>query len=231
MLKYLSVGAGCLIAGFFIGFFVSNDINRNAAGETNVPQNHADAPFQKPPTQQLNGVKEPNGAAQPDITATLEKAKKEPENFDAQMKAGAMYEKIQRADKASEFFNAAAALKPTEYEKIVQLGNAFFDVREFEKAANFYNQALEKKPEDISVRTDFGITFVERQNPDYDRAIKEFQTSLQTNPKHEPTLYNLAIAFYKKGDAENAQKYLAQLEQASPNSQLIGKLKELISQK
>ena len=231
MLKYLSVGAGCLFVGFFIGFFVSNNINRNAVVETNLPPNHADTPFQNPPTQQLNGVKEPNGAMQPDVSATLDKAKKEPENFDAQMKAGAMYEKIQRADKASEFFNAAAALKPTEYDKIVQLGNAFFDVREFEKAGNFYQQALEKKPDDISVRTDFGITFVERQNPDYDRAIKEFQTSLQTNPKHEPTLYNISIACYKKGDAENAQKYFAQLEQANPNSQLIGKLKEIISPK
>ena len=110
MLKYFSIGAGCLVVGFFIGFFVSNNINRNAVVETNLPPNHADAPFQNPPLQPLNGVKEPNSAAKPDIVATLEKAKKEPENFDAQMKAGAMYEKIQRADKASEFFNAAAAL-------------------------------------------------------------------------------------------------------------------------
>ena len=39
-------------------------------------------------------------------------------------------------------------------------------------------QALEKKSDDIDVRTDLGITFVERKNPDFDRAIKEFQASL-----------------------------------------------------
>src|SRR6476661_1188814 len=100
------------------------------------------------------------------------------------MKAGDMYQKIQNFEKAAGFYETAAALKPVEYEKIVRLGNAFFDVRQFEKAEPFYQQALEKKSNDIAVRTDLGITFVERKNPDYDRAIKEFQSSLQLDPKH-----------------------------------------------
>ena len=232
MVKYLLVGAGCLVVGFFVGLFVSNNINRTASLQESeqLPPGHPDTPFLNQQTQ-VASVKEPNGAMLPDVSETLEKAKKEPENFDAQIKAGNMYSQIQRADKALEFFNTAAALKPTEYEKIVQLGNAFFDIGEYERAETYYTQALEKKADDISVRTDLGITFVERKNPDYDRAIKEFQTSLQTNPKHEPTLYNLAFAFHKKGDEANAQKYLAQLEQANPNSQLIGRLKQIFAQK
>jgi tetratricopeptide (TPR) repeat protein len=230
MQKYILTGAGCLIVGFFIGFFVSNNINRNANLQTNLPQNQADAPFLNQQTQAAS-VKEPTGAMLPDVSETLEKAKKEPENFEAQIKAGELFAKIQRADKALEYFDNAAALKPTEYENIVQLGNSYFDIREFKKAETFYLRAIEKKSDDINVRTDLGITFVERQNPDYDRAIKEFQTSLSLNPKHEPTLYYLAIAYFKKGDTENAQKYSAQLEQANPNSQLIRRLKELFSQK
>lgn len=230
MVKYFLVGAGCLVVGFFVGFFVSNNINRSAGTQPEISQNHPDTSFFNQQTQ-VASVKEPNGAMQPDVSETLDKAKKEPENFDAQIKAGNMYVQIQRADKALEFFNTAAALKPTEYEKIVQLGNSYFDIREFEKAETYYLQALEKKPDDIGVRTDLGITFVERRNPDYDRAIKEFQASMQLNPKHEPTLYNLAIAYSKKGDDANAQKYLAQLEQANPNSQLIGRLKQTISEK
>jgi len=230
MSKYFLIGAGCLVIGFFIGFFVSNTINRNANLGSSLPQTNLDAPFLNRQTQ-VAGVKEPNGAMMPDVSQTLEKAQKEPENFDAQIKAGNMYVQIQRIEKAVEFFNKAASLKPTENEKIVQLGNSFFDIGEFEKADAYYSQALEKNPNDISVRTDLGITFVERKNPDYDRAIKEFQTSLQLNPKHEPTLYNLAIAYFKKGDSANAQKYLAQLEQANPNSQLIGRLKQIFSEK
>ena len=228
MQKYILTGAGCLIVGFFIGFIVSNNINRNPNSQTNLPPSQTDAPFFNQKTQ-VASIKEPTGAALPDVSKTLETAQKEPENFDAQMKAGLVYSKIQRADKALEYYNNAAALKPNDYEKIVLLGNSYFDIREFQKAEVFYLQAIEKRSDDISIRTDLGITFVERQNPDYDRAIKEFQTSLLMNPKHEPTLYNLAIAYFKQNDQENANKYLAQLEQSNPTSELIGKLKELLA--
>jgi tetratricopeptide (TPR) repeat protein len=232
MVKYILVGAGCLIAGFFIGFFVSNNINRNAELQTTSTLNQVNPSFQNQPPTQVASVKEPNGAAlMPDIAETLDQAKNQPESFDAQMKAGDLYQKIQNFEKAAGFYDAAAVLKPAEYAQIVRLGNAFFDIRQFEKAAAFYSQALETKPADIGVRTDLGITFVERPNPDYDRAIKEFQESLKLNSKHEPTLYNLSAAYHKKGDAENAQKYLAQLEQANPNSPLVGKLKQTISGK
>ena len=226
--NYLLVGAACLVIGFFAGFFVSNNINRNAALPPAATQQNA--PFQTQQTQ-VASVKEPSGAMMPDVTETLDQAKNQPENFDAQMKAGDLYLKIQNFEKAAGFYDAAAALKPTEREKIVRLGNSFFDIRQFEKAETFYNQALEKKSDDVAVRTDLGITFVERQNPDYDRALKEFQTSLRSDPRHEPTLYNISIAYNRKGDAENAQKYLTQLEQANPNSPLIGRLKQIISQK
>lgn len=230
MVKYLLVGAGCLAVGFFVGFFVSNNLNRNAALQTSSTQNQQNAPFLNQQTQ-VASVKEPNGAMMPDVAETLNQARNQPENFESQMKAGDMYQKIQNFEKAAGFYDAAAVLKPTDYAQIVRLGNAFFDVRQFEKAEAFYNQALEKKPDDVAVRTDLGITFVERPIPDYDRAIKEFHESLRLNPKHEPTLYNLSIAYSKKGDAENAQKYLTQLEQANPKSQLPGRIKQIISAK
>ena len=223
--KYLLVGAACLVAGFFIGFFVSNNINRNAVLQADSTQ--PNAPFFNQQTQ-VASVKEPNGAMMPDVAETLNQARTQPENFEAQMKAGDMYQKIGNFEKAAAFYDAAAVLKPADYAQIVRLGNAFFDVRQFEKAESYYNQALEKKPDDVAVRTDLGITFVERRNPDYDRAIREFQESVKSNPKHEPTLYNLSIAYSKKGDAASAQKYLAQLEQANPNSPLVNRLKQTI---
>ena len=98
------------------------------------------------------------------------------------------------------------------------------------KPLNFTKQALEINPNDVGARTDFGITFVERANPDFDRAIKEFETSLKTDPKHEPTLYNLSVAYFKKGDTEKAQTALKQLETANPNSKLIERLKQILNQ-
>jgi tetratricopeptide (TPR) repeat protein len=83
----------------------------------------------------------------------------------------------------------------------------------------------------VNVRTDLGTTFVERKNPDFDRAVKEFQISLQKNPRHEPTLYNLGVAYFKKGDSAEAQKTLRLFESINPQSELMTRLRQVISVK
>ena len=216
-----------LTAGLVIGFFGANSLNRNFQPE--ATQNPANAPFLNQQVQNAS-VKEHTGQGgmMPDVAETLDKAKNEPDNFESQMRAGVMYLRINALDKAEPLFDQAAQLNPGRYEDIVNLGNAFFDIGKYEKAGKWYEQALKQKPDDTNVRTDYGITFVERDNPDFDRAIKEFQTSLEKNPKHEPTLYNLAVAYFKKGNTEEANKIRTQLETANPNSQLNERLRQII---
>ncbi|HLM59797.1 MAG TPA: tetratricopeptide repeat protein [Pyrinomonadaceae bacterium] len=216
-----------LIAGLAIGFFVANSINRNS--QLAASQSPTNAPFLNQQVQNASVKDQPaTGGMLPDITEALDKAKNELNNFEAQMKAGDMYLRIRSFDKAEPFFDQAERLNPSRYEDIVSLGNAYFDIRKYEKAEKWYERALKQKPDDTNVRTDYGITFVERANPDLDRAVKEFQTSLAANPKHEPTLYNLAVAHFKKGNAEESNKVLTQLETVNPNSQLVGRLRQII---
>jgi tetratricopeptide (TPR) repeat protein len=230
MKNSITFGIGGLIIGLIVGFFVANSINKNAilAG---IPQSQTTAPTAANPQVQNIVVRDQpaNGGMMPDITEILDKAKNEPNSFEAQMKAGNTYEKIKGFDKAAAYYEQANKINPEDYDLIVKIGNTYFDARQFEKAEKWYAQALAKKPDDVNVRTDLGITFVERVAPDFDRAVKEFQTSLQNNPKHEPTLYNLGIAYFKKGDKEEAGKVLAQLEAVNPNSSLVGKLRQAIN--
>ncbi len=234
MQKNISFGIIGLFIGLVIGFFVANKINRQEiARQTTVP-NTVNAPFlqQQQAAQEQTAVSvKPNeqGGMLPEIAETLDQAKNEPSNFEAQMKAGDMYAKIQKFDTALEFYEKANQIKPDDYEALVKIGNTYFDSQQYEKAEKWYEQALAKKPDDVNVRTDLGITFVERANPDLDRAIKEFQTSLQKNPNHEPSLYNLGIAYYKQGNLEEAKKVLAQLETVNPKSQLAAKLNQIVS--
>ncbi len=221
-----------IFVGFFGGFTLANKINRSAvAQQPNAAQTQTNAPFLNQQAQSSD-IKEqqPAGKPLPEVAEKLDKAKNEPNNFDAQIEAGNLYVKIKAFDKAQEFYNRAEQLNPTDYEKIVKLGNSFSDTGKFEKAEKWYEQALAKKPDDVNVRTDLGVTFVERENPDLDRAVKEFQTSLETNPKHEPTLYNLGIAYFKKGNLDEAQKILSRLESVNPQGQLSERLKQIISQ-
>ncbi len=185
MQKSITFGGGGLIVGLLIGFFTANSINRNASQIVSPAQ--PNAPFQNQQVPNVLVKEQPaQGGMQPDIAAILDKARTEPNNFDAQIKAGDTYLQIKGFEKAMEFYQQAHRIKPEDYELIVKLGNAYFDFRKFEEAGKWYEQALSKKSNDANVRTDLGITFVERENPDLDRAVKEFQAALQTNRGADP---------------------------------------------
>lgn len=230
MQKNILFGIGGLLIGLSIGFFVANSINRSAVSPQTVAQNQPSVPSaaQAIPSAQTNAN---GGAVLPDVAETLDKAKSDPNSFEAQMKAGDLYAQIGRFDQAIPFYEAGVKLKPNDFQANVVLGNSYFDAKQFENAEKYYAQALEINPQDINARTDLGTTFVERADPNYERAIKEFQSALKVNPKHEPTLYNLGVAYARQGQAENAQKVVTQLEEANPNSQLITKLRQAISAK
>lgn len=222
-------GIGGLIVGLIIGFVAANKINRTETSTQIVAQTQPNAPFAGQQTQSSDIKESPaQGKPLPEVSEKLDKAKNEPNNFDAQMEAANLYVKIKAFDKAQEFYNRAEQLNPTDYAKVVGLGNGFFDTGKFEKAEKWYELALAKKPDDVNVRTDLGITFVEREKPDLDRAVKEFQTSLQTNPRHAPTLYNLGVAYYKSGNLPEAQRVLTQLEAVNPQGQLGDRLKQIL---
>lgn len=230
MLQQILTGIIGLLIGLIIGFVGANRLNENS----NSVQTQTDLNSNPPFNQQIHSadIKEqsPNGSMIADVQKVLDKAKNEPENAQAQTEAGDMYAKIGRFAEAAAFYENAQKTNPKDFQTNLKLANAYFDSNQFEKAAEFYEQALKIDPNDVGARTDFGITFVERANPDYDRAIKEFESSLKTDPKHEPTLYNLSVAYFKKGDMEKARTALKQLEAANPNSTLIERLNQILNQ-
>jgi tetratricopeptide (TPR) repeat protein len=180
--------------------------------------------------QSAADIKEsPDGAMMPEVAQILEKARTEPNNFQAQIRAGEIFLRIQNTERAIEFFNKAAAVRHDSFEDLATLGNAYFDARRFEEAEKWYTAALAKKPDDVNARTDLGSTFMERVPPDLDRAIREYRVSLEKNPKHESTIFNLAVALHKKGDQKGASGLLAQLKQMSPQSPLVVRLEQRIA--
>ena len=223
MPKHLKFGIGGLILGLAVGFFGANSINREAT----APQSAVPVPQTAAPAGNASTVQ--SGAMQADVAETIAKADSEPLNFAIQMRTGDMYAQIGKFEKAIEYYNRGIVLKPGDFRANVVLANAYFDSRQFEEAAKYYEKALAVKPDDVNARTDFGTTFVERPNPDFDRAIKEFQAALEIQPKHEPTLYYLGIAYFRKGDKQNADAVLSELEKANPTGDLVARLKKNMS--
>jgi tetratricopeptide (TPR) repeat protein len=209
-----------LFAGLIIGFLGANQLNRSQINQTSLPVQ---------PSQAGSSAAGNNAsAAVPAVAEAIEKADKNPDDFEAQMKAGEMFARIKNFEKAIPYFEKANKLKPNDYQILVNTGNACFDAKKWLDAEKYYEKALAIKSDDIAVRTDFGVTFAERENPDYDRAIKEFETSLKIKPNHEPTLFNLAVAYFKKGDLKNAQEIRGKLPLGS---ELIKKLDDLFLMK
>jgi protein O-mannosyl-transferase len=226
MQRNILFGIGGLILGLAVGFYIANSINRNTVSQPQIAQNQPNT------TSMLEHAEQnPQSGMLGDVQENLDKAKNEPNDFAAQMKAGDMYAQIGRFDEAVKFYEAGVKLKPNDLQANLALANSYFDSKQYENAEKHYAKVLEINPKDVNARTDLATTLVERANPDYDRAVKEFQQSLAIDPKHEPTLYNLAVAYFRKGDTENARKTLTQLEQANPNSRLIERLKQIFSQK
>lgn len=210
-----------LLGGLIIGFMFANSVNQKggaafsgqSAPAANMPAGHPEVP----------GT---GGGMQPEVLAAIDQARKEPDNFDAQLKAAELYYQIQRFDGAIEFLKKANQLQPENREVIVHLGNAYFDTGKYEEAEKLYTAALAKKEDDIDVRTDLGLTFVFRAKPDYDRAIKEFQRALTIDPNHQQTLQNLTVAYTKKGDTASADQTLAKLEALDPANPALARLRE-----
>ena len=215
-----------LLVGFIIGFLLTNYINKQqgviasatTAQAGNLPAGHPNLPDNQNSSQPVSG-------AVPEVQAAIEKAKAEPDNFDAQINAAKLYEQIQRFDGAIEFLKRANQINPEDYQTIVRLGNDNYDADKFEEAEKWYAMALAKKPDDVDARTDMGLTFVLRDKPDYDRAIQEFKRSLEYQPNHTKTLQNLTVAYVRKGDAENASATLTKLETLDKSNPAISKLR------
>lgn len=215
MTREIVLGLVGLVAGLSIGFFAANSLNREAATTTALANSNTSGAVSSAITT-------------PAVDEMLQRANSEPQNFAAQMQTGDMYARIDRLEKAIEFYKRGLILQPENFEANVVLANTLFDSQKFEEAETYYTKALTIKNNDVNARVDLGTTFVERVNPDYDRAIKEFKTALELDPKSEPAVYYLGIAELRKGNREAANARLIELEMLNATSPLIGRLRQNI---
>ncbi|MCW5958577.1 MAG: tetratricopeptide repeat protein [Pyrinomonadaceae bacterium] len=223
----LIYAAAGILLGAVIGFFGANALNKSEIGSAKAtPMNSTSLENQV--RNEVVRDQSNLSAPMPEISLILDKAQKEPQNIEAQTAAADLYLRIRNFEKAIEFLENANKIDPENYKIIVKLGNSYFDSKKFDQAEIWYRKALEKKPDDYAVRTDLGTSYVERESPDFERAIAEFENSLKINPKHPQTLYNLAAAYFKSGNLEKANETAGKLKAADPQNPLNARLAEVL---
>ena len=215
-----------LVVGLVVGFVFANSFNRSAGSAappvikaSTTPAMDADLPYDGAPLGTTSEQADPN-AIVPKVAAAIEKARSEPQNFEAQVTAADLYHQIQRFGEAATFYEAAAKLKP-DADLMIKAGNAYFDAEKYEQARTWYERVLQKDPKNADVRADYGLTFFLGEPKDVDRAIKEYGTALTIKPNHEVALQNLAIAYGEKGDSVNLNAALGRLRKINPENPLI----------
>ena len=139
-----------ILLGFIVGFmFASSMSQKTQTAATSASQ---DMPADHPPVGAPNAA----GGGNPEqvraqVTADIEKARNEPKNFDAQVKAAELYYRIGRFDQAIEFLVKANELKPTDYNTVVTLGMVNYDAGHYDPAEKWFRAAIKMKPDDVTV--------------------------------------------------------------------------------
>ncbi|HEX8146691.1 MAG TPA: tetratricopeptide repeat protein [Pyrinomonadaceae bacterium] len=153
-------------------------------------------------------------------------ARKEPDNFEAQVKAAEGYFEAGSFEDAIDFMTRANKLRPDDYGTVVRLGNVYSSAGRFEDAARWYAAALAKRPDDCDARSELALTFFMRKPSQPEKAVSELRRCLQTDPNHVASLHNLALMLLETKQYAESEATLARLEQADPGYPQLPRLRE-----
>lgn len=182
-----------ILLGFIVGFMFASSMSQKqamqqqtAAGPQSLPGDHPPVGAQNAPNPQ---------AMQQEVTAQLEKARNEPKNFEAQIKAAQLYYQIQRYDQAIEYLLKANQLRPTDYQTVVTLAVTNLDAGHYDTAEKWYRAAMKMKSDDVTVLA--GLAFATLQKGDAKAAedaiaqLEKVDPSAQDLPNFKSRLASL----------------------------------------
>jgi cytochrome c-type biogenesis protein CcmH/NrfG len=97
----------------------------------------------------------------------------------------------------------------------VQLGNLYFDAERFAEATPWYQEAFALDPSNPDVSTDLGVSYYYSNQPD--KALEQFDRSLEADPLHVKTLLNQGIVLaFGKRDLDGATASWQKVVEAAP---------------
>jgi len=149
-----------ILLGFIVGFMFASSMSQKQAMQQQAAAGPQAMPADHPPVGAQNAPN-PQGMQQ-EVAASLEKARNEPKNFDAQIKAAQLYYQIQRYDQSIEYLLKANQIKPTDYQTVVTLGLVNLDAGHYDVAEKWYRVALKMKSDDVTVLAGLAATTLEK---------------------------------------------------------------------
>ncbi|HET8783620.1 MAG TPA: tetratricopeptide repeat protein [Pyrinomonadaceae bacterium] len=168
-----------ILLGFIVGFMFASSMSQKTQNPASVSQN---MPADHPAVGAQAGGGNPE-QVRAQVTADIEKARKEPQNFDAQVKAAELFYRIGRFDQSIEFLLKANQLKPSDYDTVVSLGMVNFQAGHYDPAEKWLTAAIKMKPDDVTVLE--GLTDTKLQKGDAKGAEEAIAQLEKANPNSE----------------------------------------------
>jgi Tfp pilus assembly protein PilF len=118
-----------------------------------------------------------------------------------------------------------AAQNPQDPEAPLRLANVLYDHQRFSEAVEWYQKALKLDPKNVGARTDLGTCFFNLGQPK--QALAEYRKSLESDPRHEPTLFNVIVVNLEgTHDLAAARAAWDELHRLNPSYQGLDQLKQ-----
>ena len=148
-----------ILLGFIVGFMFASSMAQKTAMQQTASSAQG-LPADHPPVG-AQGAPDPQKMRE-EVAASLEKARNEPKNFDAQIKAAELYYQIQRYDQAIEFLLKANQIQPTDYKTVAILGMVNLDAGHYDQAEKWYRAAMKMKSDDTMVLSGLAAATLEK---------------------------------------------------------------------
>lgn len=236
-----------LLLGCILGFFIANAGGRqrlaasmaNSSAETSATRslNHSSENGQLPPGHpNVNGADNgSNAGGATDLTAqsqaAMDEADRNPQDFNAQIRAAALFFQQGSFDKATLYLNRSLALKPDDPDALTGMGQTKYETGDYKAAATYFEKALAQNPNDADLLADLANTYVKQTPPDYARAIATYRKALTVDPKNEQALEGLANSALRNGDKATARDALDKLAAVNPSNPAVSSLRSELDAK
>ncbi|MEW6130741.1 MAG: tetratricopeptide repeat protein [Acidobacteriota bacterium] len=221
--KYLFglIGLAIGIAVSFWGTRAFN--NNNLTAGTTAPGAGTNAPMSSSGGQQ---------AMMGDVSKTIEAAKNNPKDFNAQVEAAKVHAQIGQDDQAVGYLEKAYAADPKQFADINAsgyVGQFYFEQKKYADAEIWFTRALAENPKEPDVEVMLAKIFMNREPADPDKAVQHLQAALKLDAKNGHALGHLVEAYALKKDARGAEEALKKLQETEPTNNRIASLQTMVA--
>ena len=238
-----------VVISFAGGFLIANALNRRQIDNLTAELGRSKTVPPPAPDEEKDSQ---NTLSDAEIQQKIADADKNPADLETQKNLALAlyrYSNITRQTKwfadVARLLNRAVEKNPKDYNSLVTLGDIYFDLaqnsadsaattaesnKNIRQSRKFYERALAMNPGDAQLQTNLGATYLFADPPENEKAVTEFQKSLQTSANNEKTLELTVRALINANKIDEAKKYFDKLKVINPQNGAVPDLETQISQ-